>query len=127
MKYEVVVDSINSLIEEEIDIIINNTKLKCFMAYETAHLPEEGKTYFCEIDCMIVDELSIKEIREPIQQIKYEKTSFSHKIYGRLDIDKGLVSSVIDIYLDMPYLYDYAYLDDKFVEIVIDRFNIRFL
>lgn len=127
MKYKVIVEGYNSLIEEEIDISINSIRLKCFMPYEMIFLVEEGESYYAEIESIIFDKLIINEIYEPIKQIQSDVNSFAHKVYGYLDIDKGLVKSSIDVYIDRVYLYDYGYLDGKFVELDIDRFNIEFI
>lgn len=127
MKYEVLVESYHSLIEEEIDISINSTRLKCFMPYGTDFWVVEGKKYYSKIESIIFDKLIIKEIYESIKEIQYSKSSFSHRVHGIMDIDKAVIHSSIDVYLDMAYLYDYAYLDGKFIEIVIDRFDIEFI
>ena len=127
MKYEVTIEGFNPLIEEEIDIIIRSAHLQCFMPYGSIFPLEKGEKYWAEIDCVIFDEIILKEIHEPVQKIQCDENDFSHKIYGILDIDMSVVHSSIDIYLDSTYLYDYAYLDGKFVEIVIDRFDIEFL
>lgn len=127
MKYEIIVECFNSLIEEEVDISINSTRLKCFMPYGTDFWVEEGKKYYSEIESIIFDKLIIKEIHEPIKNIQCNLNNFSHKVCGVLDIDNGIVHSSIDVYLDKAYLYDYAYLDSRFIEIVIDRFDIEFI
>lgn len=97
------------------------------MPYGTDFWIVEGKKYYSEIESIIFDKLIIKEIYESIKEIQYSKSSFSHRVHGIMDIDKGAIHSSIDVYLDMAYLYDYAYLDGKFIEIVIDRFDIEFI
>lgn len=127
MRYKVIVEDYNPLIEEEIDIRINSTRLKCFMPYGMDFSAEDGKSYYAEIESIVLDKLIMNEIHEPMKQIQSILNSFAHRICGYLDIDKGLVQSSIDVYIDMAYLYDYGYLDGKFVELVIDRFNIEFV
>lgn len=126
MRFEVLVESYNSLIEEEIDIRINTTRLNCFMSCGTDFWIEEGEKYCSEIESIIFDKPIINEIQVPMKEIQCNARDFSHKVCGRLNIDKGIIQSSIDIDVDQAYLYDYAYLDGKFVEITIDRFDIEF-
>lgn len=127
MRYEVIIEGYNPLIEEEIDVNVNGTKLKCFMPYGTDFFVEEGRKYYSEIEGILFDELIMNEICAPVQKIEIHESDFSHKIFGYLELDEGVIHSSIDVYLDMEYLCDYAYLDGKFVEIIIDRFNIEFV
>lgn len=127
MKYEVIMKGRNPLIEEEIDVIINSVHLRCFMPYGSVFPLEEGEKYWAEIDGVIFDAPVLKEIHLPVKKIQCGGKDFSHKVCGIMDIDMGLVHSSIDIYLDSAYLYDFAYLDGHFVELVIDRFDIEFL
>lgn len=122
MRYEVIIEGYNPLIEEEIVVNVNGTRLKCFMPYGTDFFIEEGRKYYSEIEGILFDELIMNEICAPVQKIEIHESDFSHKIFGYLELDEGVIHSSIDVYLDMEYLCDYAYLDGKFVEIIIDRF-----
>lgn len=43
MRYEVIIEGQNPLIEEEIDVNVNGTKLKCFMPYGTDFLLKKAE------------------------------------------------------------------------------------
>lgn len=126
MKYLAIIEGIDNLIEEEIIINIDGQQLRCFMPYGSSVQLEIGKQYHINLEADIYDELEIKEVGKAVKEIKCINQTFAYYISGKLDIDNGKIESTIDIYLDKDFLYDYGFLDDKYVEFKVDRFNVEF-
>ncbi|WP_010247301.1 hypothetical protein [Acetivibrio cellulolyticus] len=126
MKYLVTIEGFDNLIEEEIIINIDGQQLRCFMPYGSSIQLEIGKQYHINLEADIYGELEIKEVGKSVKEIKCINQTFAYYISGILDIDNSKIESTIDIYLEKEFLYDYGFLDDKYVEFKVDRFNVEF-
>ncbi|URZ06595.1 hypothetical protein [Clostridium felsineum] len=100
MKYLVTIESFNELVEEEIIVNVDGQELRCFTPYG---------------------------IEKDIKKIECIGETFSHYIYGKVDIDKCVIKSSIEIKLDEEDLVEHGYCDNKYVRLKVDRFNLEFI
>ena len=126
MNYLARIEGFDNLIKEEIIISIDGQQLRCFMPYGSSIPIEIGNQYYVKLEADIYNDLEIKEVKKNVKEIRCINQTFAYCISGILDVDNAKIESTIDIYLDKEYLYDYAFLDKKYVELKIDRFNIDF-
>ncbi len=122
MNYLAKIEGFEKLIEEII-ICIDGQKIRCFMPYGSSIPLEIGKQYYVKLEADIYNDL---EIKRNVKKIRCINQTFAYCISGTLDIDNAKIESTIDIYLAKEYLYDYTFLDKKYVELKVDRFNIDF-
>lgn len=116
--------SINELMEEDVTIYINKTKIVCFES-NSEYPIEVGKYYNVEFSMYECGEL---EVREEIEFEGYSITrldnAWKYRINGKLE--NGVIKSVIDIY-DEYIEYEYEYLNGCFVSFVVDRLQVSFV
>lgn len=63
MKNKIYIQKVDSIIEEEIDFLVNNKKVTGFISYAPKKIVV-GNDYEVEIDIFINDELSLEEQKE---------------------------------------------------------------
>lgn len=123
MKYNAYIKKIDSIIEEEVTIIINNIELIVFVNV-CPYVIKEGMTYPLSLDIMILDDFEIEESNENTKKFIKNNQSFAYEIIGLLTKD-GIIDA--GILIDTELVKDYQYLYDKFIKIKIDRINAEFL
>ena len=120
--YNAIVKKINSDIEEEITVIINDVEFVGFVnTYPYAI--EQRKMYPVSIAIIVLDEFKIKSINTSLKEFERINDGFSYKLRGVLR-KNGVLESKIGIQDEI--LIDYAYWYDKFVEIEVDRIELIF-
>ena len=127
MIYRVWVKEINPDIEEEILIQVNNIELICFVTNWNMNV-KVGQFYDADIGVTVLDSLNIEKQADQITCFKQINGSFAYSICGKFDynshsIDAGIV---IEFDLDEVDLFDYSYLDGKYVSIKVDRISLGF-
>ncbi len=81
----------------------------------------------CNFEIELFDDLEIKEIAESKKEVHRIGNSYSYYIRGILDVDALKIHSILDIDLEKEDIYDYAYLDGKYIEIKVKRLDINFI
>lgn len=80
----------------------------------------------CDFKIQLYDDLEMKEIAENKKELYRIENSYSYYVRGILDVDALKVHSILDIDLDKEDVYDYSFLDGKYVEIRVQRLDINF-
>lgn len=127
MKYLVTIESFNELVEEEIIVNIDGQELICFMPYGIEKDINVGDKCSADIEVEFYDDIELEIMQEKIKKIECIGKTFSHYIYGKVDIDKCVIKSSIEIKLDKDDLIEYGYCDNKYVKLKVDRFNLEFI
>jgi len=118
MKYNCVIQTVD---EEEVTILIGKTKIIGFANMGLDYLPGEK----ANVEIELFGDLIIK--RNPIQEKKIHNTgAYSYIICGILDVNKQLIKSEIDFAINQYYFYEYGYLDNEYVEIIVPRVDFYF-
>ncbi len=123
MKYHAYIKKIDSIIEEEVTIKINNTELVVFVN-TCPYAIEEGTSYPVSLDITVLDDLEIEVIDECKKGFVRSDDSFVYEIKGLLTED-GIIDA--GVLIDTELVKDYQYLYGKFVRIKVDRINAEFL
>lgn len=112
-------------IEEKAIVQIGNVEIQCFVRCWPSSV-EVGHFYNADIDVDILDDFEMKE--QAVQTIGFEQiNAFAYSIFGKFSLDSQTVDAGIPIRFDQDYLYDYAYLDGKYVSVRVDRINLSFV
>ncbi|WP_439444044.1 hypothetical protein ACSMFR_05110 [Listeria aquatica] len=124
MKYKATIISENPDIEEELKIRIKDIELLCFV--EEYRCPAEvGKEYIIDLEIVIFDDLNIEKNPAKTKEIIQQGDSFSYCIKGVFYPSDKKIDSGIDIDLADEDISDFWYLENQFVMLSIDRFNIN--
>ena len=107
---------------EEVTIKTNDTMITGFV--NCGVQKEIGDT--CNFEIELYDDLEMQEIVENKKELYRIGNSYSYYIRGILDVDALKIHSILDIDLEKEDIYDYAYLDGKYIEIKVQRLNINF-
>lgn len=113
------VSKIDSLVEEEVEFLINNQKVVAFNVS-----PQElviGKEYKAEIDIFTNDFLEIKQQKsEQIKKVKHID-NFSYVLWGKL-----LEDNILDVgfFITSDLFEDYNYLIGEYISLEVDRLQI---
>lgn len=119
MKYNCVIKEIED--DEEVTIKIENTIITGFVNMGLS-IPIDTKT---EVEIEFYDDIEIEETNIQEKSI-LSKGTYSYSIFGILDIDNGIISSTLDFSIDREYLYEYGFLDGKYVEVRVNRLDFYF-
>ncbi|PHA83515.1 hypothetical protein [Bacillus pseudomycoides] len=121
MKNKILICRIDSIIEEEIDFLVNNQKVTGFNAS-----PQEvvvNKEYEAEIDIFVNDALTVETQKED----KFKKieniVNGSYILFGKM-----LENNVLDVgfFITSDLLEDYKYLEGQYVYLQVDRLQLSF-
>lgn len=126
MVYNVQVKGVNSNIEEEILINIKDIELLCFVSHWGTNI-KVGNFYKVDIGVTILDDLDMIKQSEKLYKFEQINDSFAYFIYGKFDFDSHTIDAGILIEFDLANLYDYSYLDEKFVRVRVDRISANFI
>lgn len=114
---------IKEVIEElEITLDIAGILIKGFDVYGT--LLSEGDE--CLVEINFFDDVTISEVEQNVPSI-IQGTGFKYSFVGRLDFNKRMVKSLIDIELEEEELFGSSYLDGKMVRVDVKRVDFVFL
>ena len=108
--------------DDSIEIEVNGLNLLCFS--NPGAKIQEGA--IVEAELTFFDDIEIKEIEKENFGVKRGSDFFSHYIYGMLNVEKKCIVSVVDFALEEDDLYDYGYLDMKYVELFVPRMDVSF-
>ena len=126
MKYEAKIISENPDIEEELKIKIKDIEILCFV--EEYRCPVEvGKEYIIDLEAVIFDDLNIEKSSTKVKELIQQSDSFSYSIRGIFHPSNKKIDAGIDIDLADEDISDFWFLENKFVVIDIDRFNVIIL
>jgi hypothetical protein len=127
MKYKIKAVRMNSDFEEEIIIRVEDVELLCFVSDWGPDI-DMDKFYLASIDVLVLDEIEIDENAD--EKIGFEQIgdSFAYNIYEKFDFDARAINAGITIVFneDDVDLFDYAYLDGKYVCVKVDRITLAF-
>lgn len=123
MKYIAKILSSNPLIEEELSVDIEGVEISCFVEEYKCDI-EYGEKYIIDLELVILDDLDMKEIITDKQSVYQINESFSYLITGKFLVDTKQIESKIFFSLEDEEVSDYWYLENKNVEIRVDRINI---
>ncbi|EEM04877.1 MULTISPECIES: hypothetical protein [Bacillus] len=121
MKNKILICRIDSIIEEEIDFLVNNQKVTGFNAS-----PQEvvvNKEYEAEIDIFVNDALTVETQKED-KFFKIENiANGSYILFGKM-----LENNVLDVgfFITSDLLEDYKYLEGQYVYLQVDRLQLSF-
>ena len=111
MKYNCVIKDIED--DEEVTIKIGNVIITGFVNMGIS-IPIDTET---EVE---IEETHIHE------KTILSKGTYSYSIFGVLDIDNSIISSTLDFSIDRECLYEYGFLDGKYVEVKVSRLDFYF-
>jgi len=122
MIYNIQAKGFNEDFEEEILIQINNIKIKCFVHTWGTNV-EIDKFYDADIRAWLLDDLKMEARNN--QEFGFEQIddSYAYRVCGKFDYDSRTIDAGVIIQFDENEvdLFDFAYLDGKFVCAKIDR------
>lgn len=119
MKYNC---KIINIVDDEVTVRIGDA---CITGFVNCGIVKEiGQEAIVEI--LLYDDLEITQCDEKKISIERKNQSFAYSLFGTLDIDKGILKSVIDFEIDEEELYNYSYLDGKQVQVDVVRIDLDF-
>jgi hypothetical protein len=124
--YQAKVVGLDPQIEEAVLIEINGSRVLTFaniMPFKV-HI---GKEYKVHLELTILDEFLINKVNYEKKNIKQIDNSFNHSICGLIDIDKAIIDAGIILEIDKEFLFDYGYLHEQYVQLLVDRVAIEFI
>lgn len=124
MIYSVLVEAVDSEIEEEVSISVCGHQLICFASYLPYSL-EVGKVYPAEFLPMVFNDYLIKEIPDAESAVVREGEGYSYKIIGQLR--DGCLKVGELSFCDEYLLADFGFLEGRMVSWKIDRLDILFV
>lgn len=119
MKYNCVIKEIED--DEEVTIQIGNITITGFVNMGINMSIDEET----EVEIELYDDIEIEETNIHEKSI-LSKGTYSYSIFGVLDIDSGIISSILDFDIDRECLYEYGFLDGKYVEVKVRRLDFYF-
>ncbi|UZE12472.1 hypothetical protein [Pseudomonas sp. B21-053] len=122
-KYAVIVMAVGPFVEEEVLLLVNGVKVRCF-ANCCPEKIEVGGSYEVEFEIVLPDNnfIAVAEKRAD-SLIEVISDSFSCFLYGYLD--DSIFRSFVD-FTDQEIHYDYPALNEQFVKIRVDRIDVAF-
>lgn len=123
MKYEAKIISENPDIEEELKIKIKDIELLCFVEEYRCSV-EVGQEYIVDLEIVVFDDLDIEKSTVQAREMTQQADSFAYCIRGVFNPSNKKIDSGIDIDLADEDISGFLYLENQFVELNIDRFNI---
>jgi hypothetical protein len=124
--YQAKVVGLDPQIEEAVLVEINGSRVLAFaniMPFEVYI----GNEYKVHLELKILDEISINKVNYEEKNIKQIDNSFTHSICGILDIDKAIIDAGIELEIDKEFLFEYGYLHEQYVQLLVDRVAIEFI
>lgn len=119
MKYDC---EIINIVEDEVTVRIGDACITGFV--NCGIMKKIGQEAIVEI--LLYDDLEIAQCDEKKLSIERKSQTFEYSLFGILDIDRGILKSVINFEIDKEELYDYGYLDGKQVKIDVLRIDLDF-
>ena len=121
-KHDVVVVGIDKVVEEAVVLLVDGVIVKCFASYCPFKI-EEGKTYEVEFEMVLPESMNVVASQDECAKVEMVGDGFSCVLAGYLD--GGVFRSFVE-FPDQDIHYDYPQLNEKFVEITVDRIDVAF-
>ena len=118
MKYKCIIQAVD---EEVVIIKIGNTVITGFSNIYADFMNNEEAI----VEIELYGDLKIQETSIHEKSILHQG-GYSYLICGMLDIESRTIKSEIDFSLDPSYLYEYSYLDKKYIELYVPRMDFCF-
>lgn len=118
MKYKCIIQAVD---EEEVIIKIGNTVITGFSNIYEDFMDNEDA--IVEID--LYGDLKFQETSIHEKNILHQG-GYSYLICGILDIESRTIKSEIDFSITSSYLYEYGYLDQRYIELYVPRMDFCF-
>lgn len=119
MKYNC---KIVNIAEDEITVRIGEASVTGFVNCGVDK--EIGQEAIVEI--ILYDDLEITQcIEEKVSVERIHKT-FKYSLFGTLDVEKGILKSLINFEIEKDELYNYCHLDGKHVKVDVLRIDFTF-
>lgn len=124
-KYNVKIEEINSILEEEVTLTLKGNKIICFATF-CPYLIEENNVYPASFSLFIVDDYNIVVEKIPKENFSFEKIGegFSYWINGLLK--DGILYSLIP-FKEPILLEEFWHYDNSFIRLRVDRIDVSFL
>lgn len=113
---------IKKIDNEEITINIDGFEITCFCNVGCNY--KVGDKVVCELT--FYDDIKISET-DKSKRIERIGESYSYRIVGELDVDEMIIKSNIDFYVEEADIWNLSYLDNKNVEVLVQRIDIEFI
>jgi len=112
-------------VEEEVDLDINGTRLKCFAGI-CPYVIQEDQVYPVRLELVVLDDYEVAESSADTDQaFSRIGNGFSYLVHGRLS---GICLDVGGLVFEDEVLQrEFGYLDGKFVSLKVDRIDVEFL
>ncbi|UWF51036.1 hypothetical protein NYP20_08770 [Pseudomonas sp. N3-W] len=122
-KYDVVVLAVGEIVEEEVFLLVNGVKVRCFASCCPSRL-QVGESYEVEFELVLPDDVFVVLAEESSATlIEMPDDGFACTLYGYLD--GSTFRSFVD-FADQEIHYDYPALNEKFVKIKAYRIDVSF-
>lgn len=121
-KYEVVVVEIDKVVEEAVVLLVNGVTVKCFASYSPFKI-EEGKIYEVEFEIVLPESVNVAASQDACVKVEMIGDGFSCVLAGYLD--GAVFRSFVD-FSDQEIHYEYPQLNEKFIEVTVDRIDVAF-
>lgn len=119
MKYNCKIISVD---EEEVTVQIDNV---CITGFVNCGVDKKiGQETTVAIS--FYDDLNITPCDDDKVGLERKPKTFQYSIWGILDIQNGILKSIINFEIDEDELFAYGYLDEKYVKIDVLRFDFEF-
>jgi len=111
-------------VEETIEIIIGNMPIEVFTMEDQRFLEEEC-FYKIQLLPQIFDEIVINKIDKPLKEIMRVEKSISYYLKGLYYADEQIIDVGFKLDLSEHELHDFSFLDKKYIQIFISRFDLE--
>ncbi len=124
IKHNVILQSIDSNVEEEVTLIVNGIKIIAFKGsyFDEVH---KGRNYSVEFELQIFDDYIVEELADESKGLERIDSGFSYWLKGKLH--NGEIDCGVQFEPDEILLSDYGYLEGKFIRLKVDRIDVEFL
>ena len=119
MKYKC---EIINIVEDEVTVRIGDAYITGFV--NCGIIKETGQEAIVEI--LLYDDLEITQCDEKKVSIERKNQTLAYSLFGTLDVDKGILKSIINFEIDEEELYNCGYLDGKHVQVDVLRIDLDF-
>jgi len=123
MAYDLIVEEINSDIEEEVTVIVEGVKIVCFASF-CPYPIEIGGVYPAVLKMVVLNEYSVSEAEGLGKSLNRIGKGFSYILNGVLSDDGIDVGFTIQ---DDFIQKEYYYLKGRLVSVAVDRIDVEFL
>jgi len=122
-RYVAVVLTVDQIVEEEVLLLVNGVKVKCFTSYCPLKI-EVGKSYEVDFEIVLPDgNFIVAAEKSNSTLVEMIDDGFSCILYGYLD--GSTFRSFVD-FTDQEIHYDYPEFNEQFVNVRVDRIDVSF-